>query len=178
MSRTVSLHRVLAGATVILGTVVSGPAALHANCIPVAGAGDYVPFTMTTLFTSGVASYANGTLFNSYTTKYYIISGTQQPQLFSDRFVPCGTDCFSTQPFDIGQADQLGVEIATTRSTLSGPNPNVTLTFTLESWGNGQFSLKGHCDAVTGLLYGSGSWPPNTDNAMVTIRFGTPYAIQ
>ena len=72
------------------------------------------------------------------------------------------------QPFDINHADVLGVKIATIASS-------IYVTLTLESWKNAQISFVGHCDTTTGLLYGSASWPPNINNAMFLIQFGTPY---
>jgi hypothetical protein len=155
------------------------PSFLNATCIPSAPAGYTVPFSLVTLKNNQHASYASGVLtisdahnlFESFTT----LSATKVPQLFSDRFVPvtcrpgalCGP---GDQPFDINQADQLGVTITeTSRGIPVSTTINVTLT--LESWGNGTGTFSGTCDASTGELYGTYS-----DDNFVVITFGTPEA--
>ena len=150
------------------------PNYLHADCVPTAPSGYSVPFIMTEL-----KNYPSGKAFASYTTgqlfaKDYLLgttvwSATKLPQLFSDRYgnVDCRSFCLN-QPFDINQADQLGVSISDGYNFLTGQK-NILVTMTLESWGNGQASFSGTCDSTTGVLYGTIG-----GNTFVTIAFGTP----
>lgn len=153
------------------------PTFLHAECIPSGPIGYVVPFSLVTSKNNQHVSYATGslaisdssTLFESSTT----LSATEIPQLFSDRFVPlnchAGELCGSpVQPFDINQADHLGVTITETTRSLP-PGTTIQVTFTLESWGNGTQSFTGSCDASTGELYGTFD-----GNTFAVITFGTP----
>jgi hypothetical protein len=84
--------------------------------------GDSVPFTMVTLKNNQVASYATGTLQLSNSLISFsldhstTVSGTQIPQLFSNR-TATNPDCtgllcgLPPQPFDVNQAENLGVLI-------------------------------------------------------------------
>jgi len=100
------------------------------------------------------------------------LSGTQIPQLFSDRaYCPGGGLCLSPeQPFDYMRADHLGVSVteATTLTLGSGYTTSINVTLTLESWGNGKINFTGTCDN-TGEL--SGTFDSNTS---AIIAFGTP----
>jgi hypothetical protein len=155
------------------------PNFLNATCIPSAPAGYTVPFSMVTLKNNQHAYYATGLLTISVSNDPYeqftTLSATEIPELFSDRFVPvtcrpgalCGP---GDQPFDINQADKLGVTITETALRLSSP-ATINVTFTLESWGNGTESFSGSCDATTGELYGT------FDGVnFAVIAFGTPEA--
>jgi hypothetical protein len=143
----------------------------RASCVPSAPTGWTVPFSISTMDkATAVASYTYGQLISS--TSGANLSGNST-QLFSDRLVPFTCPPLRLcnpprQPFDINHADVLGVKIATIASS-------IYVTLTLESWKNAQISFVGHCDTTTGLLYGSASWPPNINNAMFLIQFGTPY---
>jgi hypothetical protein len=154
------------------------PTFLHATCLPSAPTGYTVPFSLVTLKNNQHASYASGLLTISDSnnlSEEKTLSATHIPQLFSDRFVPVtcrpGALCGSgDQPFDIKQADQLGVTI--TESTRNFPPvTTIKVTFTLESWGNGTQSFTGSCDASTGELYGTFD-----GNNFAVITFGTPEA--
>ena len=151
-------------------------AALGASCVPTANIGGTdVPFTISvTNNKTHNVSYAGGLLgtptasANGSTTW----SG-DAPQLFSDRQValttcPPGKLCNPLmQPFNAHQSDSLGVQIVATSSN------TVKVNLTLKSWGNGKVSLTGTCDSVTGLLFGSGSWSPNSNNVIFVISFGS-----
>ena len=151
------------------------PNSLRADCVPSAPNGYTVPFTMTTLknYAMGEASatYATGwlTANNSSFIEVGIgWSGTNIPQLFSNRYVQAGCGLFScSQPFDISQADKLGVSIFDGYSLFS-PQHAIKVTLTFESQGNAQ-TFPGACDATTGELYGAGG-----GNTFVTIAFGAP----
>jgi hypothetical protein len=142
------------------------PIAAHADCLPAVPGGWYLPFTMSTHGINHVVSYAQGNMTTSFFmgTAYY--TATNGRQLFNDRLMSCGQYCFPYQPFDYGQADSIGVQIA--QNVLVSP-PSTTVTLTLNSWGGGKFSFAGKCDSDTNLLYGS----VNRDT-MVVISFGTP----
>jgi hypothetical protein len=163
------------------------PTVLRADCMPSGATGDLVPFTMVTLKNNQVASYATGTLQLSNSGAPYsldhstTVSGTQIPQLFSNRTATnsaCAGEkicLLPPQPFNINQADNLGVSIteATTWNLTVppyGPVTAITVTLTLESWGNAQTSFTGTCNAA-GELYGS-----YDSNTTAVFAFGTPYA--
>ncbi len=149
------------------------PTFLRADCIPSGATGDLVPFTLVELKNNGVANYATGslTLSNSGVSALdwsTTLSGTQIPQLFSDRTATynppgCPSPCLTkvSQPFNVFQADQLGVNV--TEFTTS-----INVTLTLESWGNGTQSFTGTC-AATGELYGTFD-----SETFLVFRFGTP----
>lgn len=158
------------------------PTFLQADCIPSSPSGYTVPFKLVTLKQDHYASYATGTLTISESSGVLdwntTLSATHVPQLFSERFIPScpGSSgiCLNQQPFDIYQADQLGVSID--KATVVGPKGETTsinVTFTLESWGNGKESFAASCNASTGELYGTFD-----SNTFAVISFGTPEAPQ
>jgi hypothetical protein len=83
--------------------------------------------------------------------------------------------CLTEQPFDIFQADQLGVTISEVTSFVSGTGltASINATLTLESWGKGKISLAGSC-ASTGELYGT--FDSNTF-AVIAFRTRVPPSI-
>jgi hypothetical protein len=157
--------RWIAGAIVVAGPALAGMPALAA-CAPSAPSAQYwyVPVSLSTTNTAGVVSYASGML-NASSGAWS--GGTTQ--VFSDRNNGCPSGQLCTpRPFG-GSEDNLGVKV---KGTASGA---ITVTMTLESWGNGQFSFTGYCDKTTNLLYGSASWSPNVNSTMVVIQFGAPF---
>ena len=128
-------------------------------------------------FSSGgsqYASYTTGSL--TYTAHSFFFSGitlssTGNQQLFSDRTfkIDCGPLFCSNQPFSINNADQLGVAISD-GSVLTFPiqPASISVTFTLESWGNAQSTSTATCDATSGELY------ITTPSNMYLITLGTP----
>jgi hypothetical protein len=155
------------------------PTLLRADCIPSAPTGYTVPFTLVTLKNSHVASYATGSLAISDTgggvslDRSTTLSATHIPQLFSDRTYCPDTGsglCLTQQPFDIFEADQLGVTISEVTSFIIGKGftTSINATLTLESWGNGKISFAGSC-ANTGELYGTFD-----SNTFAVIACGTP----
>jgi hypothetical protein len=155
------------------------PTVLRADCVPSGATGDWVPFTMVTLKNNQVASYATGTLQLSDSNIPYsldqsrTLSGTQIPQLFSDRTAPAcsgGGLCFTEQPFDVHKSDNLGVSITESTALVlgSGLKTSINVTLTLESWGNSKISFTGTCNA-TGELYGV-----YESNTSAIFAFGTP----
>jgi hypothetical protein len=152
-----------------------------ADCVPDAPNGFYASFSMVTQrnFNSGnpYASYTKGTLnvSNNNSLLFYseTYSGSNNTQLFSDR--QAGEGCTgiicSWQPFDIHQADLLGVSITKSHSLIigGGSGPSYSATITLQSWGNGKITFPLTCDATTGILYGT------LDSfSHVAITIGTP----
>jgi hypothetical protein len=128
-------------------------------------------------FSSGgsqYASYTTGTL--AYTAHSFFFTGTTlsstgNQQLFSDRTfkIDCGPLFCSNQPFNLNAADKLGVAISD-GSFLSFPiqPASISVTFTLESWGNAQSTAVATCDATSGELHIS------TPTNAYLITFGTP----
>jgi hypothetical protein len=128
------------------------------------------------------ASYASGTL--QYTPHSLLFRGTTVatspnkgiPQLFSNRTFdihctssPGGFSTCEQQPFNIDNADQLGISIFDGYD-IRFPRPaSIGVTFTLESWGNGQIDLTGTCDPTSGELY------LTSNTGMYVMTFGTPY---
>jgi hypothetical protein len=153
----------------MLGLLAAKPVGAWANCVPSVPTGWIVPFSISTMNkANAVATYTSGELFSSINGTTAILSNEDNNQLFSDRIGSCSNgDNLCEQPFDVNEADRLGVQITSKGSA-------VTVTLTLESWGNGTISFAGHCDTLTNLLYGSATWPPNSKNAMFLINFGTP----
>jgi hypothetical protein len=153
-----------------------------AECLPSAPNGWTAPFTMVTLknyATNQYASYVGGSSTVSNTNNFFSYSETYSssgnPQLFSDRTakVNCGGLFCPSQPFDINQADQLGVSVTKSSSIIIVPggsgSPSYSATVTLQSWGNGRITFPLTCDATTGILYGAiGS------DTHVAITTGTP----
>lgn len=175
MKRTINYTKHLA----VAAFLALPPTLLHADCIPSAPTGDTVPFALTTLKNSQVASYATGTLAISDTgggislDRSTTLSATHIPQLFSDRtYCPGGGLCLIQQPFDISAADQLGVSITETTAFILGKGltTSISVTLTLESWGNAKISFSGKCNAA-GVLYGT-----YESNTSALIAFGTPVA--
>jgi len=179
MRSTITYAKYLAVAVVLAQL----PTFLRADCVPSGATGDVVPFTLVTLKNNQVASYATGSLVISNNdipasiNQGRTLSATQIPQLFSDRtayYAPgCTSDiCLggSYQPFNIFQADQLGVNVteSTTLTLGTGFKTSINVTLTLESWGNGKESFAGTC-AATGDLYGTFD-----SNTFAVIAFGTP----
>jgi len=161
--------RLASRALVVVSALVVVPAATHADCLPSVPNGWQIPFYMSTHdVTTHAVEYATGTLIDS-THLLPLLSGDNFPQLFSDRFVACGPDCLvPTQPFDVGQADHVGLAI--TRTLAFPPKPStISITLTLDTWGHTKYTFVGACDASTNLLYGS-----FTNNTMAVISFGTP----
>jgi hypothetical protein len=81
-------------------------------------------------------------------------------QLFDVRMAKLYDQCLATQPFDINQADKLGLTL--TKTTYTGilpppgvPNPSYIATMILESWGGGRYTFQLTCDATTGILHGT-----------------------
>jgi hypothetical protein len=173
----ISMKKTLLSLFTLFG--VAMPSLLGAECIPTAPVGYTVPFSMVTLknFSSGgsqYASYTTGRL--NYTSHSYFFAGTTlsstgNQQLFSDRTFPidCGTFFCSQQPFNLNNADQLGVSISD-GSVLTFPvkPASISVTFTLESWGNGKISSTATCDATSGELY------ITSPTTMYVMTFGTP----
>jgi hypothetical protein len=87
--------------------------------------------------------------------------GTTAPEQFSDRtFQP---DSSHIQNFDVYKLDWLGIAVNAT----SGAT-----TFTMESWGNGQYAVKSpHC--VNNVLYGFANYGigNNGQPSLVTMSF-------
>lgn len=152
---------------------------LRADCVPTAPVGYTVPFSMVTLknFSSGgsqYASYTTGSL--TYTAHNFFFAGTtlsssNNQTLFSDRTfkIDCGGLFCSNQPFNLDAADKLGIAISD-GSLLTFPvkPASINVTFTLQSWGNGQSTSTATCDAASGELYIS------TPTQMDIITLGTP----
>jgi hypothetical protein len=179
MKRTINYAKYLAVAVVLTQL----PTFLRADCVPSGTTGDLVPFTLVSLKNSQVASYATGSLeinnndIPASINQSRTLSATQISQLFSDRtayYAPgCTSDiCLSGsfQPFNVFQADQLGVNVteSTTLTSGAGFKTSINVTLTLESWGNGKQSFTGTC-APTGELYGTFD-----SNTFEVIVFGTP----
>jgi len=179
MKRSITFAKYLAVA--VLMTQL--PTFLRADCVPSGTTGDVVPFTLVTLKNNQVASYATGALVISNNdipasiNQSRTLSATEIPQLFSDRtayYAPgCTSDiCLdgSYQPFNVFQADHLGVNVteSTTFTLGTGLKTSINVTLTLESWGNGKQSFTGTC-ASTGDLYGTFD-----SNTFAVITFGTP----
>ncbi len=163
---------------------MTGPQVFAASCLPSAANGASVPFTMVTQQNyaggSPYVSYVTGGLIASSSSSFFFHSTTFAnsgiPQLFSNRYATpaCGSQfCFATQPFDINQADQLGVSIVESSSVFTNPpSTSITVTLTLQSWGNGKESFAATCDATTGMLYGD-----LAGNTHVSIALGTPIIV-
>jgi len=150
------------GAGLLLSATAMAPMAANANCVPTVTVGWKVPFTMTTLNKGAVSTYTNGYLVGGLKSTW---AGTN-PQLFSNRIVACPPGSFcQPQPFDVSAPDYLNVQIPL----------NHKVTITLLSQGNAQVTFAGKCDLTTGLFYGSASWPPNTNDTMLIVNFGTPF---
>ncbi len=167
MITNVMSKRIFWGAQALAAALAFGAPAAQASCVPTVAANWTVPVTISTINTAGVVSYTAGYL-NGSTSGALSGGGSQY---FSDRTYGCpsGQLC-NPAPFS-APTDNLGVAI-------TGKNSGaITVTMTLASWGNGKFSFTGYCDSKTNLLYSSVSWPPNTNNTMVEIRFGTPYSL-
>jgi hypothetical protein len=178
MKRTITYAKHLAVAVILTQL----PTLLRADCIPTGATGDLVPFTLVTLKNNRVASYATGSLTISNSDvissidQSRTLSGKQIPQLFSDRTAEYDPGCTGiclgqqAQPFNIFQADQLGVNV--TESSIfklgTGTTTSIEVTLTLESWGNAKQTFAGTCTA-TGELYGTFD-----SNTFEVIAFGTP----
>ena len=151
---------------------VTVPGLLSATeCLTAAPNGYYAPFSMVTQRNEAsgdaYASYTTGILWTSSTSTLFYhsetYSGTGLTQLFSDRTAqvdcpPPGVLGFcASQPFDIHQADKLGVSLTKSTSLLvgGGSASPYSGTLTLESWGNGKSTFPLTCDANTGILYGA-----------------------
>jgi hypothetical protein len=157
------------------------PTFLKADCVPSAPTGYTVPFKLVTMknFTgTAYASYTAGSLeisdYSGILDFGTTLSATHLSQLFSGRTAPfCPGNsgiCLNEQPFDIYQADQLGVSVNDSNVISSkGVTNSINVTLTLESWGNGTESFTGTCDAKTGELYGTFD-----DNTFAVMSFGTP----
>lgn len=168
-------------ALLIFGMTTTGM--LNADCLPTAPSGYTVPFSMATQrnFASGdpYASYTTGSMTISQSNSWFFssttYSSTNNPQLFSDRTAAIDCSGFAcAQPFDINQADQLGVSITRSSSLFiepGGNNTTITVTLTLQSWGNGTLSFPATCDATSGILYGTLG-----GNTHLAITLGTPVA--
>jgi hypothetical protein len=155
-------------ARLLLGVLALAPAGARASCVPSAKTNWTVPFSIAAMNKAiAVTSYTSGQLTASTSGATVIWSAGGNIQLFSDRLAACPSGRLCTQqPFDLNQADKLGVEIATKASSIK-------VTLTLESWKNANFSFVGVCDTTTELLYGSAS-RPDKNNEMFLIQFGTP----
>jgi hypothetical protein len=179
MKRTINYARHLAIAVVLTQL----PTFLRADCVPSGTTGDVVPFTLVSLKNNQIASYATGSLVISNNDIPYSVNqsrtlaATQIPQMFSDRTAYYAPGCTSDicldglyQPFNIFQADHLGVNVteSTTFTLGTGSKTSINVTLTLESWGNGTQSFTGTC-ASTGELYGTFD-----SNTFEVIAFGTP----
>ena len=169
---------------------VTLPALGHADCIPTAPVepAHSVDFTMVSLSKyrngSSLASYTTGTL--DYTSHSFLfrgttLAGTDARQWFSDRTFEicfdaqgqpelCGPQQFAShQSFNVNAPDNLGISISDGYNIEIG-RPAIDVTFTLESWGNGQIHLTGTCDATSDELYLTSS------TGMYLMTFGTPYS--
>ena len=155
------------------------PSLVHADCVPTAPVGYTVPFSMVSLknFSSGgsqYASYTTGSLV--YTAHSPFFSGTTlsssgNQSLFSDRTfrIDCGGLFCLNQPFNIQAPDKLGLAISDgTLLTFPVKPASISVTFTLESWGNVRSTSTATCDATSGELYVS------TATGMDVITLGTP----
>ena len=180
VSKAICFKRLIAGhalplacRVVVMSALVVVPI-IHADCLPSVPAGWQVPVYMSTHNDATHAvGYADGTLVDSspWFLRPSILYGDNFPQLFSVRFVPCaGGDCFASQPFDVNQADYVGLEITRTVPAVGHPSV-ISITLTLDSWGHTRYTFVGACDASTNLLYGSYG-----GNTMAVISFGTPVA--
>ncbi len=76
------------------------------------------------------------------------------------------------QPFNIDKADNLGISLSDGENLLVYPpaGEQISVTFTLESWGNAKETYSGNCNATSGELY------LTTSEHMYVITFGTPVA--
>lgn len=161
----------------ILGVAL--PGLVNANCVPSAPVGYTVPFSLVSLktFASGgsqYASYTSGRLAYTAHSSFFLgatLSSTNNQQLFSDRTfnVDCGPLFCGQQPFNVNNADRLGVAISDGEFLIFPTKPaTISVTFTLESWGNSQATYTGTCDATSGELFITSA----QDAYLMT--FGTP----
>jgi len=158
---------------------MAAPTIWGATCIPAAPVNYTVPFSMVSLktFSSGGSQYAGYTTGSlTYTThsSFFLgttLSSTGNRQLFSDRTfdITCASLFCTIQPFNVNNADQLGVAISDGSALTFPIKPaSISVTFTLESWGNSQSTNTATCDATSGELY------ITTPSNMYLITFGTP----
>jgi hypothetical protein len=155
-------------ALVVASALAAAPA-MHADCLPSVPAGSQVPFSLSVHNSATRAvGYASGSLIGN-SNNVFFVSGDNFSQLFSDRFAPCvPAGCLSNQPFDVNQADLIGLTIKRTIPT-KGHQSNISVALTLDSWGHANITFVGVCDPSTNLLYGSFN-----GNGMAVISFGTP----
>jgi hypothetical protein len=160
----------------VMSALVAAPA-IHADCLPSVPSGWQIPVYVSTHNVSTHAvGYSTGNLTDtSSITLPSVLSGNGFPQLFSDRLgnLPCGPEpCFGTaQPFNVGQPDHLGVSITRTVPSLGHPSV-ISVTLTLDTWGNTKYNFAGVCDTTggTNLLYGF-----YDNNTMAVFSFGEPF---
>jgi hypothetical protein len=153
---------------ILMSALLAAP--IYADCLPSVPDGWHVPYYMSThnVITNAVG-YSTGSLVNSSATVPFI-SGDDFPQLFSDRVTTCSPEpsFLCSQPFNAYAADHVGVTI--TRPAVRGTlNTTISVTLTLDTWGNTKYTFPAVCDATTGLLYGS-----LNNNTMAVFSFGAP----
>jgi hypothetical protein len=167
----------LASHSLVLVSALLAAPAIQADCLPPVPSGWQIPFYMSTHnVTTHAVSYATGNLgdFSSLFVPS-VLSGDNFVQVFSDRLasLPCGPEpCFGgSQPFDVGNPDYIGVSITRTPLRL-GYGSTISVTLTLDTWGNTKYTFTGVCDAKTNLLYGS-----YDNNTMTVFSFGEPFNV-
>jgi len=167
-------------AIILMFALVVAPA-IHADCLPSVPAGWQVPVYIST---HNAATHAVGYAIGSLTASEYfywhpsVLSGNGFPQVFSDRWAPCNDagslgcqkEIPESQDFDVAQADQLGVSIRETVEVFGHP-PVISVTLTLQTWGNATYTFAATCDSTTNLLYGSFD-----NNTMAVFSFGQAQA--
>jgi hypothetical protein len=179
LSKVIGLEKFFAGQTlplaaralVVVSALLASPA-VNADCLPSVPNGWRIPFTMSTHNdATNEVTYSTGTLTDTGPTFVTpaILSGDGFPELFSDRYVPSCTNCFVSQPFNVAQANRVGLSITRTIETLGHPSV-IGITLTFDSLGDAKVTFAGACDATTSLLYGS-----YYNNTMAVISFGAPF---
>jgi hypothetical protein len=127
------------------------------DCLPNAPTGWEAAFKMASLTNNPAnqfaqwVGYVGGNLTISHADSWAAHSETfssaGNSQLFDVRMAKLCDQCFATQPFDIDQADKLGLTL--TKTTYTGilpppgvPNPSYIATMILESWGGGRYTFQ------------------------------------
>ena len=135
-----------------------------ADCLPSASSGEQAFFTMVTL-----KNYASGNPYASYVAGLFDISSSSSVFGGAETFSSSGsTELFSNrqanegchglicawQPFDINQANSVGVSVTKNWSIfINGGAVSYSGTLTGSVYGSKTFPLT--CDATTGILYGN-----------------------
>jgi hypothetical protein len=137
-----------------------------ADCLPSAPNGWLAFFTMTTLknYASGnpYASYVAGIFYTSNSPGFLggseTFASSGSTQLFSDRQANegCVGLLCTLQPFDINQANSLGVSVTKSWTiVINGGGNGVSYSGTLTGSIYGKTTFPLTCDATTGILHGN-----------------------